>query len=475
VLKIDAFLLAALLFSAPARAAETLALAPPAPWITLVPAPNQPSRDPNSGIQTLLLNEQDRLGLDYIDSFSEVVNRIQTAQGLSDIGSIGFAWNPATETPVVNRLTLRRGATTIDLLAAGQHFTILRRETNLERAALDGVLTAALQPEGLQIGDVIDFAFTITRRDPLLLGHGESLFVAPLALHPDRLLLREVWALDKSVRWKAGEDFATPKTGRTPGGEEFVIDMRNVDPPPLPAGAPPRYAAPQQVQATDFSTWNEVARLLAPLYEKAATLPADAAMAPKLAPDLAHEIAAIVTASSDPKQRAAAALRLVQEKIRYLFLGMAEGGLVPADAATTWARRFGDCKGKTALLLALLHKLGIEAVPALVSTGQGDGLDKRLPAIGLFDHVIVRTTIGGHVYWLDGTRLGDNALDTLAVPPYHWALPLTRATKALEPLYGPAISLRRTGAKNAAQNDLAAARKLQPDIDKEFGGYGVKP
>ena len=79
----------------------------------------------------------------------------------------------------------------------------------------------------------------------------------------------------------------------------------------------------------------------------------------------------------------------MQEKVRYVFLAMNGGGYRPAPAEVTWQRRFGDCKGKTVLLLALLHELGIEAVPVLVSTDEGDGLDGRLPAAGWFDHAIV--------------------------------------------------------------------------------------
>ena len=83
------------------------------------------------------------------------------------------------------------------------------------------------------------------------------------------------------------------------------------------------------------------------------------------------------------------------------------------------------------LLLALLRELGIQAEPALVSSGGGDGLDERLPAISAFDHVIVRATLGGKDYWLDGTRSGDSNLDRLRVPPFGWALPVRPQKSAL--------------------------------------------
>lgn len=157
-------------------AADSLSFAPPEPWVEPLPSPPAVIRDPDRSVGTLLLDEQDRLGHDGVDTFYEAVNLIQNAQGLSDLGSIQFSWNPDTETPIVNRLSIRRGSRTIDILASGQSFSVLRRESNLESAMLDGVLTAALQPEDLQVGDVVDFAFTLKRRDPVLHGHAESLF-----------------------------------------------------------------------------------------------------------------------------------------------------------------------------------------------------------------------------------------------------------------------------------------------------------
>ena len=78
-------------------------------------------------------------------------------------------------------------------------------------------------------------------------------------------------------------------------------------------------------------------------------------------------------------------------------------------ADETWTRRFGDCKGKTVLLIALLNELGIEAEPVLVSTVLGDGLDQRLPLLNNFDHVIVRAHVGTQWYWLSRTRLRSTA------------------------------------------------------------------
>jgi tetratricopeptide (TPR) repeat protein len=141
-----------------------------------------------------------------------------------------------------------------------------------------------------------------------------------------------------------------------------------------------------------------------------------------------------------------AALRLVQDNVRYVFLGMNEGGLIPATAEQTWARKFGDCKGKTVTLIALLQGLGIKAEPVLVNTTFGDALPERLPMVRLFDHVIVRATIEGQDYWLDGTRVGDRRIGDLTSSPFGWGLPVRTAGATLEelPLLPPSLPLYET-------------------------------
>lgn len=123
----------------------------------------------------------------------------------------------------------------------------------------------------------------------------------------------------------------------------------------------------------------------------------------------------------------------MQQDVRYIFVGLGNGNLTPATAEETWQRRYGDCKGKTALLLALLQRLGIPAEAVLVNnSGTDDGLDERLPNPGMFDHVLVRAEIDGTLYWLDGT------LPPVALPaaepvvPYRWVLPLSAKGAALE-------------------------------------------
>ena len=53
------------------------------------------------------------------------------------------------------------------------------------------------------------------------------------------------------------------------------------------------------------------------------------------------------------------------------------------------ARRWGDCKDKSFLLIDLLREVGIEAWPVLILSEEEDRVDREFPSPYQFNHVIV--------------------------------------------------------------------------------------
>lgn len=407
---------------------EKLAFASAPAWVkpSVIPAPD-PKAD-EVAVKLLLEDEQYDLTPGHQTRWFETALQIQTPQGLS-AGMVSLSWNPDFEAPTIHKLLIHRGDKVIDVLASGQTFIVARRETNMENATIDGELTATIQPEGLQVGDILDFSASIAGTDPALGHHVETIAAAWNGINIARAHMRAQWPASLPVQLRSTGGVATlkpVKAGGIASVELSLDDLKIVTPP---KGAPPRFQYGRSVQISDFSSWSGVADLMGPLFVKAATI------AP--ASPLHAEIAKIKALSPDPVKRAEAALALVEDRVRYVLLATNDGGLIPADADTTWSRRFGDCKGKTVLLLALLHGVGIDAVPVIVSTDTGDGMDQRLPAVTLFNHVIARVTIGGRVYWLDGTRSGDKSLDALVVPNFHWGMPLIPGNSKLVAMVPP--------------------------------------
>jgi hypothetical protein len=352
-------------------------------------------------------------------SFSSVLMRLLDANALP-AGNISIAWNPAAGKPIVHALKVYRNGVARDVLATTK-FTILRREDRLEAAMLDGMLTATLKVPDLRVGDDLELVYSVPTQDPTLRDRNAGFLILAPTPPPGRYALRLSWDKGQEPTVRPTADMA----GLVVKGERSIA--YSADTPPTlnpPKDAPGRYNWQRLIEYSDFADWRSVSARISPLFTKAAAIPSTS--------PLKQEAAAIAASTVDPMARAQAALKLVQQQVRYVYVGLNGGNLNPASADETWARRYGDCKGKTVLLLALLKELGITAQPVLASNeGNDDGLDGRLPSPLLFDHVLVKAQIGSKSYWLDGTLPSYFRPSESPALPYRWTLPLSQSGEAL--------------------------------------------
>ncbi len=434
LVSILAFMLAAFA-GAPALAADQPLYQPPAAWVDVAPIPAAPEEGATA-VQVLLDDHQSRLSPAGDAYYSRRVIKISKPEGLAGVKSMSVIWSPDTETMTFHTLAIVRDGKVIDLLADHKAMLVLRRETNLEQASLDGRITASRQIDGLQIGDVLDFAYTRVRADPVLQGHSFDAEQLALPGLIGRYRVAISWPKDQAVTWKTTAGFGEPAETTKAGRVTLGLDKTDILAPKPPIGAPLRFRRVGLLEVTSFPSWSEVSKLMAPLYVKASTISATS--------PVKAEADAIAARTQDPKARAFAALQLVEDKTRYFFLGMGEGSYVPADADDTWTRRFGDCKAKAALLLALLKALDVDAEPVLVNLGGGDGIDELPPSLAAFNHVLVRVKIDGKSYWLDGTRTGDTNPESMHAPPHKWGLPVRADGAELEKIVEPQITVPTT-------------------------------
>ena len=207
------------------------------------------------------------------------------------------------------------------------------------------------------------FAVTRVIRDPLLGDQPQGLMQFPLAGIRGAYRLRVVQPTSRIILYRSSENIPPPAV--TTSGDETDHRYSLIDPDSavLPEGAPPRYAITRVVEYSSYPDWASLSRTFSSLFVKAATLPPSS--------PVKAEASRIAATSNDPAVRTEAALRLVEDGVRYVYVGLEGGNYRPATADETWRRRYGDCKAKTVLLIALLHELGIEAEPILVASSGG--------------------------------------------------------------------------------------------------------
>lgn len=144
----------------------------------------------------------------------------------------------------------------------------------------------------------------------------------------------------------------------------------------------------QRVIVSTFASWEELSKWYWGLCEP------HFAMTPAIVEKVKE-----LTAGKTPDEQIAALFGFVAQGIRYMGI-IAEDtapGYEPHDVALTFENRYGVCRDKGALLVAMLREAGFNAFPVLINAGSQR--DKEVP-LPFFNHAIVAVDKGDCDYYL---------------------------------------------------------------------------
>ena len=436
--------------SAVAHAGDKPLYQPVPGWVKPAPAIDVTKLKDDSPL-LLTLDRQVRLEGGTVWQYTDIATRLATPDVVAQAGNLTIPWQPGSGDVIIHKLEIIRGAEHIDVLAGDKKFEVIRREQGLEQRQINGQLTATMVVEGLRVGDVLHLVGSVTNTEQPL--HGGMQADAALPEGQGNLgfvRARMIWPVGTDVHWRSYAAAARPVETTAAGYREITYTGGLPKPAELPDDAPLRFRKLPLIEASSFADWAAVSRVMAPLYATEGLIKPGSA--------LAGEVARIAAADRDPARRTAAALQLVQEKVRYLYNGLGSGNYVPQSPEQTWALRYGDCKAKTLLLVAVLRDLGVEAEPVLASSQLGDLLPDRLPSAAAFDHILVHASLAGESLWLDGTGSGARMTDLRDAPPFRWTLPVRSAGVGL--LAVPARAPARPSGTVLLELDQSAGLRL---------------
>jgi hypothetical protein len=401
-------------------------------WVKAVPVPSidpLPKDHANSGaVRYLLVDDQLRFTGGQRSEYRRVVSQALGPQGIEQIGNLSFDFNPEYQTLTIHHLQVRRGGRVVSHLDRAR-IKVLQREGGLDELMFDGRLTASVVLDDIREGDVVDYAFSREGANPVFGGrHFGGLDLqwgVPVLERHARL----IWPQGRSLHWRGLRGAQVP-VGRAEGDTTvYTVSLQKV-PALLTETDTPSWHDPfPALQFSEFADWSAVAAWALPLY----------AVPAKPGPLLSKEIERLKQQAKTPEHRLRLALRFVQDEIRYLGFEMGVNSHHPHDPEWVLTRRFGDCKDKTLLVLALLNGLGIEARAALVHSTWRQGIAQLQPSPGAFNHVLVQAQLGERALWLDPTRTdqGGDRADDWVQSDFGLALPVDRATRELIPMAGP--------------------------------------
>lgn len=362
---------------------------PPASWIKEISAVETDSvHSTQRGDQYLLLDAQ--INRQACESYFHTVRKVLEG-GLEEASKYEIQFDPSYESITIHKLALIRGGQAI---TTQNDARLLQRELSLENHVCDGMQSLVLLLSDVREGDVIEFAYTRKGQNPIFENHFSEIRRVSFSERIEKLYYR-------ILHQKKFPLFAKLFNLKVPLVEEkFDEDHIELSLLMAPtevidaAHAPYWYHPEQEIQVTEFKTWQEVSEWGATLFElgsedhkKIRNL-----IDPWLSKDASKEMMILN------------ALNFVQNEIRYLGMEESIYAFHPHDPLATLAQRYGDCKDKTLLLKLILKEMGIESFPCLVSTQYLDCVKDFLPSPTIFDHAILQVILDGQSYWLDPTR-----------------------------------------------------------------------
>ncbi len=355
---------------------------------------------------TYLLSDQ-QTHIEKKQRYFHYAMKYLTETGVQNGASINIYFDPSYQNLTIHSILLHRDGKIKSILKLSD-FKVIQREDDLESRIYDGALTAFVSLPDIRKGDIVEYNYTITGFNPVFGDrYAEDYYTGydePLASIFYRIVA------DKKRKLYTKQFVSNyPLIQKNNGNEtEYIWDFSLLNPHKKEEGTPAWFNQEGLIQVTDYASWKEVVDWALPLY----------ALQKITSPALKEKINEIESMRNEA-DKILAALKFVQENVRYMGFEIGASSHKPNNINSISAKRFGDCKDKSILLVTMLNALGFKAYPNLVHSVKTEFLSECLPSPIRFNHVTVCVEFNNRVYWLDPTysNQGGN-LDQLQYPPY---------------------------------------------------------
>lgn len=397
-------------------------LSAPENWVkTISPELNAKidEKETDGGVAYLLVDIQENIAKQ--STFCHYTYKILNSNGSQNMSDIEVSFDPTFQKVYFHSLVIYRNGTRIDILKT-HDFQTFRRETDRERYLYDGTVTSIINIKDVREGDIIEYSYTYKGYNPLMKGK----FSSKQWLNYSMPIYHQYYSIttpaDRTLKFYYNKP-KTPKPKEYMLGKDKVYewDTKNIRPILSDNFIPAWYTPYQQVFISEYNNWAEIVDWALPLYE--------------IKNNDLSKIKSLYGEEIDSNDYASItkAIRFVQDEIRYLGFEAGMGSYKPNRPEQVFNNRFGDCKDKSLLLVALLRSAGIRAYPMLVNTTlTSELINQEVSSPNSFDHCVVNISLDGDEYYIDPTlNYQGNILGEIHFPNYHYGLVIKKGEDAL--------------------------------------------
>lgn len=143
----------------------------------------------------------------------------------------------------------------------------------------------------------------------------------------------------------------------------------------------------------NLSNWNNLGSWISGLLKDRDILPADFVV----------KLQDMTKDAKTDREKVAIIYKYLQDNTRYVSIQLGIGGYRPIEAASVLKTRFGDCKGQTNLMKAMLKAIDISSNYCAISMGDDKELLSDFPSFNQNNHVILLVPLQNDSIWLECT------------------------------------------------------------------------
>jgi hypothetical protein len=392
-------------------------------WVKLIEIPKTASvskYDFSSGYYTVLIDNHINLKENW-KYYHDVIS-VYSYSGITKASQVMITYDTSYQHVEIHHLYIWRKGAKMDR-TGDLSFEIMNNEFNLHNGIYTGRITAYDNLDDIRKDDLIDFAYSVIGKNPIL--GNEKFILQPLESdNPiDKVFIRVLYDGDKDYEYKCVQCDSTVNILKSVTDKQHTIEIvsENVKAVQLEDHLPSWEIPYKYFTLTSFKSWKEVNYWASEVF------------ALKQEPRLDEVFKEIFSGNETTEEKINKAIDFVQDDIRYMGIESGIGSIKPSPPEQVIKQRFGDCKDKSLLLVSMLKKLGVSnSYPVLVNTGLQHELEKQYPSNEVFNHCIVHFEYKNELFWIDPTHtLQGGEFSSLFIKDYGKVLVIGKPSDSL--------------------------------------------
>lgn len=386
-------------------------------WVDTPNPELNPKRETQAGEGYRYLLFEKQVDLQEQESFYRYSVQVLSSDGIRENSDIQIDFDPTFQKLEIHEVNIYRNGLKINKLIPDD-FKLIQKEASADRHIYDGALSALLHLTDVQKNDIIDYSYSLKGFNPVYGNQVSGFLYHKIGIKVENFHYRLSVPQGQALQIHANGHGYQPVKLSQHGRDIYEWSHGGLQPVSFDTNVPYWSAMYPMTSYSTFSDWKSVVDWALPLYGYSENELVD--------------IKSQLPGNKENISRMTDIIRYVQDDIRYLGLESGMSAYRPNPPQRVFRQKYGDCKDKSLLLVALLRSEGLEAYPVLVNTQWKHNVDNFTANAAAFDHCVVTYKWKGEDFYVDPTisDQGGN-LTGIFFPDYKKGLVLKPGNSAL--------------------------------------------